>query len=102
MILHCVFCNFRTNVTADQQQDAMRALADFSMTLDGVLDFEFGPNRDFELKSQAFDQGFVIRFADADALHVYAEHPTHRKLGGQLASLCNGGGDGIIVFDLDV
>jgi len=102
MILHCVFCNFRNDTSNAAQTAAIRALEEFSLTLEGVLGFDHGPNLDFEQKSQSYDQGFVIRFKDADALHHYANHPTHQALGGKLASLCHGGGEGIIVFDLDV
>lgn len=102
MILHCVFCNFRDDTAENARAAAIIALEAFSRGLDGVLAFDHGPNRDFELKSQEYDQGFVIRFTDASALQTYAEHPTHKELGGQLASLCRGGGEGIIVFDLDV
>ena len=102
MILHCVFCHFRDDISEADKTAALKALEAFSLTLDGVESFKFGPNKDFEKKSQDYDQGFVIGFANEDALHHYAEHPTHKKLGSKLAQLCQGGGDGIIVFDLDV
>lgn len=102
MILHCVFCSFRDDISEDASKAAINALEDFSLKLDGVIAFDHGPNLDFEMKSQAYDRGFVIRFTDAQDLDNYANHPTHKELGGQLSQLCVGGGDGIIVFDLDV
>ena len=70
--------------------------------IDGVYDFAAGPNRDFENKSPAYESGFVITFANKDALDDYAEHPRHKEAGGILTSLCFGGSDGVLVFDLDV
>ncbi|MBD8876212.1 Dabb family protein [Roseibium polysiphoniae] len=102
MILHCVFCNFRADSPPAERSKVFQELQDFSVTLDGVLGFEFGPNLDFERKSQAYDEGFVIRFKDVSALEAYANHPVHRALGGRLCDLCEGGADGIVVFDLDV
>lgn len=101
MILHCVFCNFRADAPVAQREQVLQDLAALSRSLDGVLGFDFGPNRDFEKKSQSFSDGFVIRFATQDALERYAIHPEHQRLGGQLCDLCEGGADGIIVFDLE-
>lgn len=101
MIIHCVFCNFKSDVTAEARLDVLQKLADFSQTLDGVLGFEFGPNRDFEQKSPDYSDGFVIRFTSPETLAVYAKHPTHQALGAQLVGLTQGGADGIMVFDLE-
>jgi len=101
MILHCVFCSFRTDVTLDQRAEILGELSDFSLTLEGVLGFDFGPNRDFEKKSESYDRGFVIRFDTQAALEAYAVHPTHQKLGDRLCDLLNGGADGLVVFDLE-
>jgi hypothetical protein len=46
-VLHCVFCNFRKDVTAEQRTEVFAALEAFSQTIDGVLRFDFGENRDF-------------------------------------------------------
>ncbi len=101
MILHCVFCHLRDDVSDTELSGILTELASFSASLDGVLSFEFGPNRDFENKSADFRYGFVIRFTDADALATYADHPTHKALGSRLRDLCEGGAEGIVVFDLE-
>jgi hypothetical protein len=102
MILHCVFCDFKNDTTLEQQNKVLAELSRFTKTLEGVQSFKYGPNRDFEMKSQRFTQGFVIEFQNKAALAHYAEHPTHQALGAQLVELCSDGADGIIVFDLDV
>jgi hypothetical protein len=78
----------------------MTTLAQFSLSLDGVKSFEYGPNHDFEQKSPHHNAGFVVKFHDKTALDTYAHHPTHQKLGAELCTLCNRGADGIIVYDL--
>ena len=72
MILHCVFYHFRQEAAPQQRQEIVQELARFSQSLDGVLGFEHGPNRDFEKKSQGYDSGFVIRFTSQEALATYA------------------------------
>lgn len=100
MILHCVFCTFRTDASQEQRQAILSDLARFSLALDGVLGFDHGPNADFEGKSPNVTDGFVIRFADRLALATYADHPTHKALGARLCDLCEGGAGGIMVMDL--
>lgn len=100
MFLHCVFCNFRENISPKSRAYIFQELPLFSQRLDGVLSFDFGPNLDFEGKSQGYSDGFIIRFKDQYALEAYAQNPTHQKLGRQLCGLCNGGADGITVFDI--
>ena len=102
MILHCVYCDFKSSTSEAKKQDVLSRLAQFSETLAGVASFEFGPNKDFEQKSANYDWGFVIKFADEVALQNYADHPEHKALGSELVALCEGGADGIVVFDLDV
>jgi hypothetical protein len=101
MILHCVFCTFRGDATSDQRHTILTELSAFSLGLDGVLAFDFGPNRDFECKSPGITDGFVIRFRDRAALRHYGDHPIHKRLGRALCDLCEGGADGIMVVDLE-
>ena len=101
MIIHCVFCNMRGDVSAAARVGIFEELKAFSEGLEGMLGFEHGPNRDFERKSQDYSDGFVMRFADAAALQAYAVHPTHQALGARLCEMCKDGGDGITVFDIE-
>lgn len=100
MILHCVFCHPLDGV-AEELLGIIGELKSFSQGLEGVIAFDYGPNRDFEAKSPDHSLGFVIRFSSAQALAHYAGHPTHQALGGKLCDLCVGGADGIIVYDLE-
>ena len=102
MILHCVFCKFSSEATAADQQAVLTELRDFALSLRRCISAEFGPNRDFEQKTQGFSHGLVLRFKEAEALAEYSEHPTHKALGARLCDLCEGGADGILVYDLEV
>lgn len=102
MILHAVYCDFLPTIENDQKQSIFNKLSALCDRLDGVLSFDAGPNRDFEGKSQKFSDGFIIKFTDVAALQNYANHKDHLILGGELCSMCTGGANGIIVFDLEV
>ena len=96
MIQHIVLLNLREGYDAADLSDVMAGLG--ALDMDG---FEHGPNRDFEAKSPNHPYGFMCTFADADALARYADDPAHHLLGNRLVAMCNGGGDGILVMDLD-
>ena len=102
MIRHCVFLNLRTDHDATELRAPLRGLSKLCDRLEGAHNFFAGPNRDFELKSQAFEAGFTVDFDDAQALQAYAENPEHQALGGRLVVQCTGGAEGIMVFDLEV
>ena len=68
----------------------------------GLLDFCFSANLNFENKSTDYGDGFIVTFKDFDAHLAYERHPNHVTLGSKLVSMCVGGYEGIIVFDLEV
>ncbi|TCL00488.1 stress responsive alpha/beta barrel protein [Shimia isoporae] len=101
MIRHIVMLNLRPHVQAPLDV-VLAKLAELVDTLDGCSNFVAGPNRDFEAKSQDFPHGFMFDAESAEALAAYAEHPEHIALGSRLVAMCNGGGKGITVFDLEI
>ena len=102
MIRHCVFLNLRADHSAAELALVYDGLETLCAHLPNTSAFVAGPNRDFEKTSQDYASGFTIDFRDADALRVYAQNPVHRALGSRLVAQCSGGGDGIVVFDLDI
>lgn len=102
MIRHAVFCKIRTDVSDGELREVMQALDNLRDIIDGMTGFEWGPNRDFEGKSVGFNIGFVCTFENADAHARYLSHPDHKTAGSRLVALCEGGGVGVMVFDLDV
>jgi hypothetical protein len=85
----------------DRLEQVLADLRNFVDGLHGCSGFHHGPNRDFENKSPGFAIGFTLDAQDAEALAAYAVHPTHRKIGAELVGFCEGGADGIIVFDIE-
>ncbi|MBU2866478.1 Dabb family protein [Pacificibacter marinus] len=102
MIIHSVYCAIQAK-TSEEERDAVFAqLSALVPVCDGLLSFQVGPNIDLEHKSQKFTHGFVMTFEDQAALEAYAVHPAHKAAGGALVAICDGGGEGIMVFDLVV
>jgi hypothetical protein len=102
MIIHSVYCAIRAGTTEAEINTIFAQLSALVPVCDGLVSFKAGPNIDLERKSQKYTHGFVMTFDSQAALNAYAVHPAHKAAGGKLVTLCNGGGDGIMVFDLVV
>lgn len=101
MIRHCVMLHLAADAQQAALDEIMQSLAALVDRLDGCSGFCAGPNRDFEGKSPDFSFGFTLDARDETALTAYAVHPDHKALGARLVALCEGGGDGIMVFDIE-
>jgi len=101
MIRHCVMLRLAAKADRAILDRVMLGLADLVERLEGCSGFIAGPNRDYEGKSPEFIYGFTLDAENAAALAVYAVNPEHQALGAQLVALCEGGADGIIVYDLE-
>ena len=101
MLLHCVFCAIRPDADPMEVQAVMDDLGALRGEVDGMLDFRHGPNRDYERKSPRHGHGFVITFRNRDAHLAYDAHPRHRDAGSRLVALCEGGHEGIVVYDIE-
>ncbi|SDX58513.1 Stress responsive A/B Barrel Domain [Ruegeria halocynthiae] len=101
MIRHCVMLRLRPDHDVSELTAVMQGLGDVAKQLPGCSGFVHGPNRDFEANSPGYPFGFTLDFAAEADLHRYADDDTHRQLGARLVALCTGGGDGIMVFDLE-
>ncbi|MDB4027056.1 Dabb family protein [Candidatus Thioglobus sp.] len=101
MIKHCVFLNFKSETSESEQFDIFEGLSNLKNQVEGLNDFEYGNNLDFEQKSADFNSGFIASFENHQALLQYNEHPEHVLLGSKLVSMCKGGHQGIIVFDIE-
>ncbi|MFT5064502.1 MAG: hypothetical protein ACJAXK_000921 [Yoonia sp.] len=100
MIQHIVMLGLKPDHDGAELAMVMDGLA--ALELAGFIGFQHGPNRDVENKTPDHPYGFMCSFDDLDALDCYASDPKHQALGARLCALCVGGGDGIIVMDLDV
>jgi hypothetical protein len=99
MILHTVLLALKPDHDGDDLDKIMAGLG--GLKLDGFTAFHHGANIDAEGKTPAYPYGFVCTFADRAALDRYATNPDHRALGARLVALCQGGGAGILVSDID-
>ncbi|MEM5477331.1 Dabb family protein [Pacificibacter sp. AS14] len=102
MIIHSVYCAIRAGTQNSEIDSVFTQLSALVPICDGLLSFQAGPNIDLEQKSQKFTHGFVMTFDSQTALEAYAIHRAHKAAGGALVAICDGGGDGIMVFDLVV
>ena len=102
MIRHCVFVKFRSDVGAAERAEIYAGLGALVGQIEGLLSFESGPNISPEGRSQGFDDGFIMDFADAAARDRYLPHPAHKAAGSRLVAALEGGRDGLIVFDLEL
>ena len=100
MLKHCVFLNFKTEISESEQFDIFEGLSMLKDQIEGWVEFEYGNNLDFEHKSADYNSGFIASFENRQALLEYNEHPEHALLGSKLVSMCKGGHQGIIVFDI--
>lgn len=102
MLKHCVFVKFDAAAVASDRQQVLVDLGSLVGEIDGMMDYSHGPNLDFEKKSPGFSYGFICTFKDRAAHLVYETHPKHVALGSRLVEMCEGGHQGIMVFDLEV
>ena len=101
MIRHCVMLRLRDKADRRELTAIIKGLADLVERLDGCSGFYAGPNLDFEDKSGDYPYGFTLDARDEAALAAYAVDPDHVALGARLVDLCEGGAEGIVVFDLE-
>ncbi len=102
MLKHCVFVKFRDDTDLKSRARVLAGFGELVDKVDGMLAYDFGPNLDFENKSQDYSDGFIVTFRDRAAHLEYENHPRHQELGKELVSMCKGGYAGILVFDLTV
>lgn len=96
---HCVFMEFKPEIGRSQQTILFNKFAALQANIEGFLNIEFGNNIDLENKSNC-NAGFIIDFENQTSLNRYTQHHEHKRLGAELVSICVGGVEGIIVFDL--
>lgn len=100
MLVHCVFLNFSDNFSLKERLSVLQKLGELVEEVEGMLEFRFGPNLDFENKTPLHREGFVVTFRDREAHLRYEQHPKHVELGKQLVEMCVGGANGILVYDI--
>ena len=101
MLKHIVLLSLHADYDAAELEGARVLLAGLVGKIDGMLDFAWGINRDYESRSANYQTGFVITFASRTAHLAYETHPDHVRVGSLLVAACSGGANGIFVADLE-
>jgi hypothetical protein len=102
MIRHIVFIRFKPEMTDAMIAALFDELYAIKDKLSGVLSITSGKSESPEQMERGYMHGFIVDFADWDALLVYQDHPDHKILGGKLVANAVAGIDDILVFDLPV
>jgi hypothetical protein len=102
MIYHCVFIQFRPEVTDAQKNQCWQEIVQLKEEIPGLLDVLVGPNQKFEHLDKGYSEGFIATFSDAVALARYQNYPAHQATGAKLVSFAEGGKEGIFAYDLQV
>lgn len=102
MLKHCVFVKFAAHHPSAERTRVLGGFGEVARDVPVMLDFCFGENLDFENKSDEYGDGFIVTFQDRSAHLAYERHPLHLALGAELVAMCEGGHDGIMVFDLEI
>lgn len=100
MIRHMVLLRFRAEVGAVDRAALMSDLDGLRARLPGMETFTALRNISPEASVvHGFADGFAVDFRDEAARDAYLADEVHRAIGARLVAACDGGTDGLIVFD---
>lgn len=97
MLLHTVLIRPRANVKASDLDALAIQTSRIAERLCGAGNFNVGPNSTLEPLDQGYAFGFILRFADREALAAYHVDPEHAGLSQRIQELA----ETVLVFDLD-
>lgn len=101
MIQHCVFINFRSEVSTATKQALWAELQALVGQVPGLREVRAGANARYEDLDHGFADGFIAVFDSPQALAAYQAHPAHQATGAKLVQAAFGGLQGLMVFDLE-
>lgn len=102
MIRHIVLIKFQPDVGEEEIARLFAELRAIEAKVPGILGITSGRSESPEKIERGYMHGFVIDFADWEALEAYQSHPDHKALGARLVANAIGGIDGILVLDIPV
>ncbi|WP_417426184.1 Dabb family protein [Hoeflea sp.] len=102
MISHCVFIRFRPEISRARRDALFAEIDALRHTLIGIVAVYTGVNVSPEIgMDKGFAEGFIVDFDNAGSRDAYLMDPGHQKTGARLVAAAVGGGNGILVYDLD-
>jgi hypothetical protein len=96
LLLHTVLIRPNAHVTGPDLDALAIQTAKIAERLCGTGNFDVGPNSTHEPLDQGYAFGFILRFADRDALAAYHADPEHEQLSQRIQELA----ESVLVFDL--
>jgi hypothetical protein len=78
MIIHTFAFRWKPGVTEEQRQRVIAAIRSLQGKIPGLEATWVGVN--FSPRSQGYELGGVMQFADRGSLEAYGEHPAHQEL----------------------
>ncbi len=78
MVIHTFAFRWKPDVTPEQKQRVLREIRALQAQIPGLLETWVGEN--FSPRSQGYELGGVMKFADRASLEAYSGHPVHMKL----------------------
>jgi hypothetical protein len=99
MIVHVVLMKLRPGVGEAELSALMAEIAALREGIPGYLGITWGHEAGFEPLARGYDFGFAVRFRSEADIRLYHVHPRHVAAGERLVALCEGGIDGVLVFD---
>lgn len=100
MVRHVVLVRFAAETDPGEVAATLRELAGLKDRIEGMLDFQAGPNVSPEGMGRGYGHAFTIDFADVEARDRYLADEAHARAGARLTAAAEGGRDGLLVFDL--
>jgi hypothetical protein len=78
MVIHAFAFRWKSGVTDAQKQSAMDEIRALQGQIPGLVETAVGVN--ISPRSQGFELGGVMKFADRPSFDAYGDHPVHQKL----------------------
>jgi hypothetical protein len=97
---HIVLLKVRPEVSPDEVKKTFEPLAALKGQIPGLLSFSGGPNTSPEGRTQGYNYGFVMDFADSAARDAYLTDPRHQQAAAGIRGIREPEA-GILVFDFD-
>lgn len=100
MVRHVVLVRFAAETEPGEIAAVVRELAGLKDRIEGMLDFQAGPDISPEGMGRGYGHAFTIDFADLAARDRYLADEAHARAGARLTAAAEGGRDGLVVVDL--
>jgi Stress responsive A/B Barrel Domain len=78
MVLHTFAFRWKPGVTDEQKQRVVQEIQALQGQIPGLLETWVGTN--ISPRSQGYELGGVMKFADRPSLDAYGDHPAHQRL----------------------